>query len=857
METTKEKKAFSWHVAKRMIFFVILLVYAVLALANHSNFLRAKSKETAPAIYKEQQLLSLGPNDVITQEFVATESRWRGFSFYFVNPNHTTTQGYMTVELYNSDDELLGFSSSTGETLKNLKRHNFLMEATLEKGETYYFKVICQDLINTHGVSIRLLPEEHELLGATEVNGTDNPLPLDTKFKFYRYDLKIIIVTVILWLFVMAIVLLPEEFWKKLKEKEKNENVTLNRIFFVLSPFFSFWITERFSDVPITKIMETPLYFTLNLLVYVTLLLFFYLITNRTKVSTLLLTLSTFILGCVSYYVNIFRGAPLYPSDFLSIGTALNVANNYQITITLMILNNILLLMAFCVPVCMLENDKGMPLKSRLAVLATLLVCLGTINYVYFDGDYLKENNIKVSSFKPRKGYKKYGFAMSFMIQIYYLIPDKPDDYSVNAVEEIIEGYESDPVDMETEVQPNIICIMNETFSDLNYIDEVETSEEVLPFINSLKENTIKGKLNMSIFGSNTANSEFEFLTGNSMAFLPGRTVVYEFFVRSATPNLTYNLTNTGYTYNKALHPYKRDGWNREYVYNCMGFSEFIDETMFANQDTVRKFISDEANFKEIIQEYEKTRETSSDPFYLFNVTMQNHGGYGIKTGVIDEPISFADPYLQNSAIATQYINLMRISDEATEDLIKYFENVDEPTVIVMFGDHMATLNQRIYERIYGKSIDSLTVEETNRMYTTPYFIWANYDIPEAEGVDMSANYLSSYMLKTLGLPMTGYQKYLMDLYETLPVISQICHKDTKGNYYAADDEASPYRELLNEYHTVQYNNVIDYDNRIEEFFMLEGTELPEITDNWPSHGTTAAKETETTTASPNTTEEE
>lgn len=845
MEMKKQTKTFSWHVTKRIFFSIVLFIYAILAIANYESFMRPKSLETLPLEVNKANFIDLRPNTVIIQDFIAMESTWSGFSFYFDNPNHPASTGYVTVELYDQNDELLGYASAPANTLVHMKRHHFSIETTLEKGESYYYKIICQDLQNDIGVRIRTLNEEHKYLGQMSVNGKINPHPLDTKFKFYRFDLKIIIVTIILWLFILGIILLPEKFWNTLRENGKND--FLNRIFFSLSPLLSFWIMERFSNVPITSIMATPLYFTMNLIVYVTLLLLFYLITNRTKASAILLLLSTFILGCVSYYVNIFRGAPLYPSDFLSIGTALNVANNYQVTVTLMVLNNVLLLLAFLVPLCMLENKKGMPLKSRIGVLLTVLIGLGSIHYLFLDGTFLKENNIKVSSFKPRRGYKKYGFAMSFMIQIYYLIPDKPDDYSVKNAEEITENYQSDSADAGENITPNIICIMNETFSDLNYINEVETNKEVLPFINGMKENTIKGKLHMSIFGSNTANSEFEFLTGNSMAFLPGRTVVYEFFVRDAMPNLTYNLINLGYANNKAMHPYKRDGWNREYVYNCMGFSEFVDETMFHNQDTVRKFISDEAHFNEIIEEYEKTRETSSDPFYSFNVTMQNHGGYGKQTGVIDEPIQFVDPALNRNPMATQYLNLMHMSDQATEKLIEYFENVDEPTVIVMFGDHMATLNEKIYGRIYGKSVSSLNIEETSRMYTTPYFIWANYDIPEADGVEMSANYLSAYLLKTLNLPMTGYQKYLMDLYETLPVITQICHKDSKGSIWAREDETSPYRKLLNEYHTIQYNNVIDYKNRLESFFMLEGTTLPEITDSFLTHGTTAAEATTVT----------
>lgn len=63
-----------------------------------------------------------------------------------------------------------------------------------------------------------------------------------------------------------------------------------------------------------------------------------------------------------------------------------------------------------------------------------------------------------------------------------------------------------------------------------------------MPFFRKLKENTIKGYTYSSVFGGNTANSEFEFMTGNTLAFLPDNSVPYQLFLRSKTAGLTHTL---------------------------------------------------------------------------------------------------------------------------------------------------------------------------------------------------------------------------------------------------------------------------------------------------------------------------
>ena len=233
----------------------------------------------------------------------------------------------------------------------------------------------------------------------------------------------------------------------------------------------------------------------------------------------------------------------------------------------------------------------------------------------------------------------------------------------------------------------------------------------------------------------------------------------------------------------------------------------------------MREFISDETDFNRLISEYEEQRKTNSDPFYEFTVTMQNHGGYAGTHGLVNEKLQVTTPANVNDQV-TQYLNLIRLSDEAFENLTKYFEKIDEPTVIVMFGDHQPGFTDSVYDELMGQSTTTLDIEDTSKMYQVPYVIWANYDIEE-ENLDMSANYLSSYLLNLTGSKMTGYNKYLLNLMKKVPVLSAICYIGDDGVVHASGEE-SEYSDLIKDYQIVQYNNMFDTDNRIPDFFFLK-----------------------------------
>ena len=243
----------------------------------------------------------------------------------------------------------------------------------------------------------------------------------------------------------------------------------------------------------------------------------------------------------------------------------------------------------------------------------------------------------------------------------------------------------------------------------------------------------------------------------------------------------------------------------------------------------IRQYVSDSYNYRKIIEMFEQ--RDPDQPFFLFNVTMQNHGGYTYRSDEFVEDVYVTDATGQRAMREVdgqlqplyprtdQYLTLIKRSDEAFEELIDYFSQRSEPTVICMFGDHQPSIENSLVTKLLGVSSTlDLTIEQQQRQYITPFVIWANYDIEEREIERLSANYLSSLVLQTAGVQMSDYDRYLLKLSEILPVIDSVGLIDANGVHYS-HSEKTPYDDLVNDYRKVVYNLMFDADHRCEYIF--------------------------------------
>jgi phosphoglycerol transferase MdoB-like AlkP superfamily enzyme len=533
------------------------------------------------------------------------------------------------------------------------------------------------------------------------------------------------------------------------------------------------------------------------------------------------LTAFTVVFSTANIYLIRFRQIPLIATDFSVIRTALNVAVDYDYTPNAEILVLICFLIAIIVLSSKIKEPEGKAknIRHRVVVTSCYLIFFAVMYNRTIGTDFLEQRHIMFNTFRPITSFMKNGSLLTFTKSIKLTIVDKPEGYSEKEIDKLIKDYPSDSVkDVDDKKQPNVIVIMDEAFSDLQSVGNFETNEEVIPFYKSLDENTIKGFSYVSVFGGQTANTEYEFLTGDTKAFLPENSTPYQLYIKEFMPSLTGNMELNGYGGNLALHPFEASGYNRISVYNNFGFSKFITMEEFENPTYVHGFIDDVSDFNKIISEYEKHKTSSDEPFYMFNVTMQNHSSYDMDYEDIPNTIKITDEKKRDD-MAERYLNLIHLSDAAVKDLVEYFKKQDEPTIIVFFGDHEPSINDKFYQRIIGKDLDNLTDAESMELYKTPFFIWANYDIEEKYYDKVSMNYLHSIMLDAAGLELTGYNKFLLDMHKEVPVITVNGYFGADGNYYKVNDTTSPYYELVNKYNKLEYNHLFDVDDRRNAFF--------------------------------------
>ena len=619
-------------------------------------------------------------------------------------------------------------------------------------------------------------------------------------------------------------------------------------IIMLVAPIVIMTMTECLNRIFIYDM--THLGFVGNYLIILLFLCLVFALSGSLRVALLSVNTVFFGLALAHAYVVTFRSTPFIPMDFFSITTAANVGSTYDYTPTDIIVTGALLFIFTTVFAIKLKTPKFRILTKILT--RSFLGALFTIIFVvFYFTDVFANAGIKPDFWNQTRGYRNYGFVYNFVCNTRYLFMSEPSGYDHNEVPNLVQSLidkDEDTPKPDTSNSPNIICIMNESLADLSVLGEFQTNEDYMPFMRGLTENTVKGNLYVPVIGAGTSNTEFEFLTGHSTAFLPSGSNAYMLYIKNPIATMVSTLENQGYS-SLSFHPYIASGWNRPNVYNYMGFNSFkaieniidvslmdeyknnnskpnylqqlIDEQYpdFSNM-LLRQYVSDSYDYKLLIEDFEN--RDKSVPYYAFNVTMQNHGGYTTQADNFTETIHLTST-TKNYPKTNKYLSLVKESDKAFQELIAYFQNVQEPTVICMFGDHQPSIEQKFIAETLGVSnLSSLTLEQEQKRHVTPFFIWANFDIEEKYIDKLSVNYLSSYVLDIAGVKLTSYNKYLLELSKTLPVIDTVGYIDAENNYYRWSAE-SKYTKLLQEYEKIQYNNIFDYEHSSTDVFYLPG----------------------------------
>ncbi len=602
-----------------------------------------------------------------------------------------------------------------------------------------------------------------------------------------------------------------------IKDKIKSIDIQIYKKMFILVviPILIYLYTQMFCD---GKLVFEHRRVLLNFLFIYFIIGFFYSITGKIKVSLYITTIATCLVGIINHFITAFRGTPLVPWDIFSLNVALTVLPTFKFTVTKKLIIGLLLfaLSIFLLIIVKFDSFKNKKFKViyRIIVLIFIIIfiiCFYLTNMIkWFD---LDEN------WDPKEEYHNNGLVASLFKQSRNLIIHKPDGYDVNSLSKLAETIEVPIVEHDDDFEyPNIIAIMNESFADLKVVGNFKTNTKYLSYFNSLKGNVIKGNLHMSAFGATTPNSEWEFLTSNSMAFIPKRAIPYQQYILRKSYSLASILKEQGYS-TSAFHCYYPQGYNRNITYPRLGFESFSSMYELKNLSRIREYPDDLSTYKNIVSLYENKKE--GEKIFNFTLTMQNHGSYTYDGEDFVTTVTAMDgkyPKLD------QYLSLIKIADESLKYLIDYFSNQEEHTIIVMFGDHQPYVEDEFYDEMLSQNYEDISSKEAvERKYITPFMIWANYDIDAKKYKnisDLSVNYLTSLVLDVANLQKTPYLEFLDKLREEIPIITGNGYMDKTGIYHDFYEETD-YTDLIEDYHYLQFNNMFDNKNKLTSLFQL------------------------------------
>lgn len=349
---------------------------------------------------------------------------------------------------------------------------------------------------------------------------------------------------------------------------------------------------------------------------------------------------------------------------------------------------------------------------------------------------------------------------------------------------------------------PDIVVIMNESFADLRCYG-AQIAPEIYRDWDEILARSAHGTAYSSVFGGNTPNAEYEFLTGDSLLFYTGTPIPYETAIRQDVPALPGLLAQLG-SGTVAMHPNEGIVWSREQVYPKLGFGRSVFLADYENTEMLRRYVSDQANYSQVL----RVLEEADGPQFLFNVTIQNHGSY--------EEEDFADlnallDSRTGCSQTCQYLTLVKESGAALKEFLQQLEQRPRKTYVVFFGDHQPWVDEAFYSQ-YESGQDA----QEHLRYQVPYFIWCNQSQEEQQLPLCGLNDLQLYLAEQAGLPLTGYQKLLAQVAQRYPVVCAQGVMAADGSWL--DEKQIAEDDLLSLYRTAVYAHMNEPE-RLENFW--------------------------------------
>ena len=521
-------------------------------------------------------------------------------------------------------------------------------------------------------------------------------------------------------------------------------------------------------------------------------------------------TLGMAVLGCVPCAVNFYtlqlRGEPFLPWDLAQVSEAAGVASAAGIKIQTSMIVTVVVELALTVGSFFLyrgrHKQRWLPRVAGSAATAAALCLL--IFGVYLQPAVCQAVGIVADPWMQDRYYRYYGVVTGFMTNLSNLEIDKPDSYSEEAVDAILDNvdesqkfstsplyptsYAATTAKDEQVKKPTIIYVMNESYWDVSELEQygIKFDTDVSANLHALQQTSAYVRAYSPSFGGGTCDVEFEALTGYSVSFLPSGSKPYQQHVTKPMFALPSYLKTQGYQ-TAAVHCFWAKYWSRDTAYPNLGLDDFISLEDMHGVTKVRKhywtngLVTDDSMADQIIGQYEKMKASSDEPVFLHAVTMQNHTNYNKDNYPDDQRVKVLEhpAGMKASTVGAleDFATGIRDADAMLGKLTAYFSQVDEPVILVFWGDHYNPIdsNYDVYTTT-GYASDS---SADPRLHQTTLLMWSNYSDAQVDLGTIAAYDISSVMMNLYGLQQPLYFQFLN---RQLRVASRACTRGVTMN---------------------------------------------------------------------------
>ena len=583
-----------------------------------------------------------------------------------------------------------------------------------------------------------------------------------------------------------------EEIFKKLSRQ------AFNFLSFILFACVLIFITEYtirgdLKDT-VTTVFKPSIVF--NLIFILTIYLCLTALMGRV-LSSITLFLITAVLVVANYVKFKYFDEPFYPWDTYILKEGIIISKEY-VNLPLILIGILIFIIAFIILLIFNKRVRSFfkPkfIKKLCPLAASLLIINGFIINTpgqvskfwivkswYIGKVEMLANGLFVQNYMYLKNYDKY-------------VLSEPSGYSMEKIKEINDRLSKEfPKSTKSDIKPDIVLIMCESFWDPTVLKGVHFSEDIMKNFNKYK----KGEIVSPAIGGGTSNVEFEALTGLSTYFLGPGVLAYNVYFRRDTPGIVSVLNDNGYN-TIAIHPYKAEMYNRDKVYKFLGFDEFISLEGF-NSDTDLKgpYVSDDRLMDKVLEILSKE---SDNPKFIWVLTMQNHDPYVDKYDKLEVSVTSDKLNDEEKIILSTYAEGVRDGANSLDKLISKLENSSTPTLVYFFGDHLPRMGslEKMYEIYDRLNPENDPDKREFRYYVTPYASWSNFKETTSFHLPVSPAHIALEILKDSGVEYPSYFNILDGLKKDHAFLHQILSKDIdRENQYIKDYEMIEYDLIL------------------------------------------------------------